>query len=599
MSRPAVQSPLQPRPASREALPCGLPELRVLARTWILPVDERKRQTAAWAFTAETIRAYAQSCGEILDEPLLITPLRLALTYHLTKEAIALAHAIGQEAAQLPPLQACYQLSATYTAMLPAALRSAWGAYYTPPALTDRLLTLAVEAGVDWATARVFDPACGGGAFLLPVALQMRTALVGLSAGALLEHLGSHLCGFEIDPFAAWLTQVWLEIAFAQEVRASGKPFPPVVRVCDALIQLPAAEPAFDLVIGNPPYGRVTLSSAQRSTFKRGLFGHANLYGVFTDLALRWTIAGGVIALVTPTSFLAGEYFKALRAVLAEEAPPLALDFLRARRGVFEDVLQEAALSTYRRGGQKTAAAVHHLVVDERGTTITATGSFSLPTQPSAPWIAPREPAHCQLVEQLATMPTRLSDWGYQVSTGPLVWNRFKDQLGSQPGSDVFPLIWAEAVTADGRFVNRCEKRNHAPFFRARAGDEWLRVTRACVLVQRTTAKEQQRRLIAAEMPATFIAQHGAVVVENHLNMVRPIAGLPKVSPAAVAAVLNSHAADQAFRCISGSVAVSAFELEALPLPSIAQMRKVDALIQRQAAAAKIEAAISRIYKLA
>jgi adenine-specific DNA-methyltransferase len=39
------------------------------------------------------------------------------------------------------------------------------------------------------------------------------------------------------------------------------------------------------------------------------------------------------------------------------------------------------------------------------------------------------------------------------------------------------------------------------------------------VLVQRTTAKEQHRRLISAEMPAELIAQHGRITVENHLNM--------------------------------------------------------------------------------
>ena len=41
-----------------------------------------------------------------------------------------------------------------------------------------------------------------------------------------------------------------------------------------------------------------------RRRYRRSLYGHANQYGVFTDLALRWTVPGGVIAYVTPTSFL-------------------------------------------------------------------------------------------------------------------------------------------------------------------------------------------------------------------------------------------------------------------------------------------------------
>ena len=59
--------------------------------------------------------------------------------------------------------------------------------------------------------------------------------------------------------------------------------------------------------------------------------------------------------------------------------------------------------------------------------------------------------------------------------------------------------------------------------------------------------------------------------MENHLNMVRPMVEKPAVSLRVIAAFLNSEVVDAAFRCISGSVAVSATELEALPLPSPAQ----------------------------
>ena len=185
------------------------------------------------------------------------------------------------------------------------------------------------------------------------------------------------------------------------------------------------------------------------------------------------------------------------------------------------------------------------------------------------------EPSHVQLIAAAEGLSDRLADWGYEVSTGPLVWNRFKPQMRARAGRGLHPLIWAEAVTADGRFVFRADKKNHAPFFKPEKGDAWLIVNRSCVLVQRTTAKEQLRRLIAAELSQDFIETHGGVIVENHLNMVRAN-GAPKVSPAAVAAVLNSDIIDQAFRCISGSVAVSAFELEAIPLPPASAMSAIE-----------------------
>ena len=350
-------------------------------------------------------------------------------------------------------------------------------------------------------------------------------------------------------------------------------------------------------MIGNPPYGRVTLPPEERARFKRSLFGHANLYGLFTDLALRHTKTGGVIAYVTPTSFLAGEYFKNLRALLGRDAPPATIDFVAARKGVFDDVLQETLLATYRRGGNATPFTVHEVAPAPRSTIKTTTaGTVSLPADRSQPWLLPRTPLQAPLVARLADMPRRLSDWGYGVSTGPLVWNRYKAQLVHTPGRNRYPLIWAEAVTADGQFIYRAEKRNHAPYFEMKAGDGCLAVDYPCVLLQRTTAKEQHRRLIAAALPDEFLARHGKVVVENHLNMLRPISDCPAVPADVLAAFLNSEAADRAFRCVSGSVAVSAYELEALPLPSPERLTKLAQLVRRKASRARIEAACAGLY---
>lgn len=597
MPRPSRQLPT-PSPGSvgqpifRDAS-ISLQTGRIMARAWSEQVRDDRRQHAVWSFVAAAVTSYVEATreqGHIIGE---VRSHSRPLTYILDTSAAELAHTLGRAAAAFPIEEACYQLSACYTAMLPQKIRSAWGAYYTPPALTERLLSLADEAGTDWASDKVLDPACGGGAFLLPVARRMRGALTSLCAADLLAHFDAHLAGFEIDPFAAWLTQVWLEIAFSNEIAEAGMPFPDVVNVCNSLEQTPAE--SFDLVIGNPPYGRLKLEASLREQYRRSLFGHANLYGLFTDLALRWAKPQGVIAYVTPTSFLAGEYFKALRSLLATEAPPQAMEFVTARRGVFDDVLQETMLSTYRKCAADATATVHFLSVN--GTAeVTHVGHFALPSATSDPWLAPRHPADDVLIQRLNEMPARLADWGYKVSTGPLVWNRFKEQFRSKPGKDTLPVIWAEAVGTDGRFAFRAEKRNHLPHFKTETRDAWLKVTQSCVLLQRTTAKEQQRRLIAAELPAEFIEQHGAVIVENHLNMIKPTIKKPKVSPALVAVIMNSKVADRAFRCISGSVAVSAFELEALPLPPAGAMKKLEKLVATRAPQSKIEAELQRLY---
>jgi adenine-specific DNA-methyltransferase len=568
-----------------------LSRTRPLARAWAATIPEMRRLENAGAFAMRALLSFA---AEVVHD-MVVGAGALDFRVTLDDAPAELARSIGRTAAKLPILEALHQITSLYAALLPEQYRGKAGAFYTPPCLAARLLDQADEAGLDWTTAKVLDPAAGGGVFLAHAATRMLAALGECEPRLAIRQLKNRLQGLELDPHAAALAQVSLEVVLADIIKAAGEGAPSFVRVCDTLEQ--PAKATFDLVVGNPPYGRVTLTDEARRRYARGLYGHANMYGVFTDVALRWTKRGGLIAYLTPTSFLAGQYYSALRGLLAKEAPPVAIDFVHARKGVFEDVLQETLLAVYRKGGSPLRAQIHYLTVtSELGADVKRNGTVGLPHPPSRPWLAPRSPEHSGLISRVEAMPHRLADWGYTVSTGPLVWNRYKDQMRQHAGAGVHPLVWAEAVTADGRFVYRADKRNHAPYFKVGRGDAWLVVKDPCVLVQRTTSKEQARRLIAAEMPAAFLETHGGVIVENHLNMVRAIGPGPKVSPGVVAALLNSGVADEVFRCMSGSVAVSAFELEALPLPPPNALSDIEALVGHGAPGFEIEAAIAALY---
>lgn len=510
-------------------------------------------------------------------------------------EAQAIVTAIADGAAQLSVEEAAYLIGSTYAAMLPPQFRSDHGVYYTPPMVVRRLLDAATDAGVNWTTCRVLDPACGGGAFLGPVAARMVEALKGCNRRVVVRNIAARLRGLEIDPFAAWMSQVFLEVTLNDLLGGGGDEIGSLITVGDSLAGDDNAE--FDLVIGNPPYGRLKLTTQQREQYRRSLFGHANLYGVFLDFAVRKALPnGGLVAYVTPTSFLSGEYFKRLRGLLAAEAGPVSLDFVSERAGVFDDVLQETLLAVYRRG-EKAQPCVNFVEVRATKVVVTSAGSVSLPKNAEEPWILPRALDSSDLAKRLRTLPARLADWGYGVSTGPLVWNRYKERLRERHERGTVPLIWAESVSADGTFSFRAARRNHAPYFAKEKGDEWLIVNRPCVLLQRTTAKEQPRRLIAAELPPEFLAEYGAVTIENHLNMIVPIVHTPVVDTLALAAFLNSVIADRAFRCINGSVAVSAFELESMPLPSATTMVELSRLLRTRHSRIEIEELCRQLYE--
>ena len=506
-----------------------------------------------------------------------------------------LASELGEIAAEFSDCKASYLLGTIYTAMLPSGLRSELGAFYTPPHYVNRLMDAAGMAGFDWARGRVIDPACGGGAFLTPVALRMLAAMDGGSAEFLLARIAARLRGSELDPFAAWMSHVLLESALLPWCVEAKKRMPRMITVGDSLDLLTLGE--FDLVIGNPPYGRVTLSPERREQYARSLYGHANLYGLFTDLAIRLAKPGGIIAYVTPTSFLGGQYFKGLRELLAKEAPPRYVDFIRHRDGVFDDVLQETMLAVYRKG--TPVADVEVSCLEPQGSeavAVASAGSIKI-TEGGQPWLLPRSVYQAKFFAKLHVLTCRLQDCGYAVSTGPLVWNRHKGQLRSlKQGKGVHPLVWAESVTAN-RFAFKADRRNHVPYIQVSKDQSHLLVKNTCVLVQRTTSKEQNRRLVAAVMPAAFAKKHGGAVVENHLNMVYS-ASDKGISPETISAVLNSHALDAAFRCISGSVAVSAYELNALPLPDLQDLLSIQNLIENGADPVLVEKRLNKIYEL-
>lgn len=570
---------------------------RAMSHAFAVASKEKDHLSLARSFAHRLVTAWWRALTKEDSERFPIRPVLSPFKMvPLPKSASALADSLGSAAAILDPESAAYHIGLTYTGMLPIEFRSTYGIYYTPPALTARLISHATDAGVDWTRARILDPACGGGAFLTPVAQRIIDSLPGKQAKSVLKSISTRLQGFELDPFGAWLSQISLDAVVLPLSYKTGSQLPVLVSVCDSLKRTPSTD-LFDLIIGNPPYGRVKLDPTERTKYKNSLYGHANLYGLFTDMAVQNTKECGVIAYVTPTSFLAGEYFKNLRLLLGQSAPPISFDFITARKGVFDEVLQETLLAIYRRAGERQAIKVNQVTPSAQSLVIKSVGKVALPLDLSSPWVLPRDPDQTILVNKLNSMSYRLSDWGYAVSTGPLVWNRYKDQLAHKSGKNCYPLIWSEALTQDGEFIFRAEKRNHAPFFHLSARDKSLLINKSCVLLQRTTAKEQARRLIAAVLPQAFLDKHRAVVVENHLNMLRPTITSPAVSVEVLAAFLNSSIVDRAFRCLSGSVAVSAFELESLPLPHPATLTPLQRLVEQGGTKEQIDIVCDSLYR--
>ena len=517
-------------------------------------------------------------------------------------ETQKLSREIAEYFVSLNIMEYAHLLGNLYTMLLPDSYRSDNGVYYTPPALAERLLDLLTAEGADWIQAEILDPACGGGAFLITVANRILGdyRIKAFSSEEKIRHLETHLAGFELDAFAGWLTQTLLDILVYSESVEMGRRLKPVVKIEDTIQHALKESRRFDVILGNPPYGKIQLGDTLRKDYARCLYGHANLYGLFIDAALRLNIRDGLIGFVTPTSFLGGKYFSNLRKLLSEMAPPLAIDFISMRTGVFDQVLQETCLAVFGKNNTKTVTT-NKISVEKDVYNVERLGSFPIETGVN-PWIIAREPEEAELLNRANAMKNTLEDYGYKVFTGQLVWNRLKKQICQGKIQQGKPIIWAEAILPDGEFSFDYKSRKDKKYIKIGDAQDFLVCKEPVVLVQRTTSKEQQRRLQSCVLPESFIKEWNGVVVENHVNIIRPISETPQISLQALCLLLNCKTVDRFFRCLSGSVAVSASELHAIPLPPADKLNKLEELAgswkNRKINAEKIEQVIMSAYGL-
>lgn len=461
---------------------------------------------------------------------------------------------------------AAQTLGVAYVAALSPQVRARHGRHYTPADLAGHLWTMTRRALSSPPRARrlpglVRDRACGAGALLLPPFREHIQASARTDAEVALAALPSVIEGIDADPNAVWLANVALAAEalplLAAVPTSRRRPFPALARRGDGLER---CERLARAEMQNPPYGRVRLTLEERERWGHVLYGHANLYGLFIAAALDGLDADGVLAALVPTSFTSGLYFSRLRETLSKQAPLREAAFVVERDGVFANVLQETCLAIFtRRRARRTAIMSLNGHAEKVAQVRSPRGS--------GPWLLPRRADDAPVAAASANLTLRLADVGYRCSTGPLVWNRRKPDLTSARVQGSVPILWAADI--DGGTLHRDKIRDGMRFVKLRDGDEPVLVLKEpAVLVQRTTAPEQARRLVVADLsPEALRDWGGRLVVENHVNVLRPTVDEPLLKRETLAAVLSTDPLDRVTRSLAGSVAVSAYELESLPFP--------------------------------
>lgn len=476
--------------------------------------------------------------------------------------------------------EAAYWVATAYATLVEDEVRTQRALFFTHPVLAERVIDDLLAQGASLTEDHWHDPACGGAAFLVPVALRMANALQekGLHPEEIVARISKNLSGNDTSGTLIRFSKVFLNLALAPLLQAAGQPLGVRITEGDGLRKWRgAARP--DVVICNPPYRKLKAEEVAqyRDSHVHALQGQPNIYAVFIEQALRVVSPGGLVGLLTPTSYLTGPYFSSLRKHLCAASQVCSLDLLGNRTSTFLNVEQETAIATLRATVADNSQAPKVAVWVETG--FEEVGAVSLRTD-GGPWVLPRSANDKSLIQLSAKSLHRLKDYGYTPRIGAMVAYRSARVTHAKPetrdGKLVVPLIWATDITPQGAFVHgRHHRRSHRAdeaFIEVSSKESTGVLTHPAVLLQRLTSTDQSRRLVAAALPETLLTTYSGYVCENHvIALLR--AQDSSWSPQEMAAILRTNVIDRLYRAVSSSSNVGSYELNELPLPCPHKLR--------------------------
>jgi adenine-specific DNA-methyltransferase len=572
------------------------PRISTLRQIRLLGETARQLSCDAETVVGTALRLWCQS--DFLSAPK--TNLKYSSSLKSTKQMRDFVSLLRQ----MEFLEASYWLSSAYAMLIEEGHRKALAMFFTPLSLTRGLLDDLTNHGADFGRHSFLDPACGGAAFLAPIAIRMRTALEarGLPPRARLEHIEKHLSGVDKDSTLCKLSRQFLYMALHEDIESSGYAPTFSIAVGDSLQTQDHNLRRHDVVICNPPYRKLAASETASlpPAFTCIVEAQPNIYGLFIFQCTRLVREGGLVALVTPASFLSGQYFSRLRNFLVKNTQIKHIGLVSGRVGIFIDVQQETVLTVLSSVAScnRTKCETSVSVVSVDGE-YTAVGSTELPCGEMV-WPIPRTVSDVALLRLAADTEFRLTDYGYKVRIGTYVWNRdprpsyatLKDARKARASTAV-PLLWSGDISPNGRlnFEPAAKSGNHhfVDFGDKRHASM---VHKPCVIMQRVTSNEQTRRLVAAPVPKKLFQEYCGFVGENHVVVLEPVIDIPALKPSQLAKLFSSHAVDRLYRCISGATNLSVFELNQLALPDPEKLK------QLLAGGSAMEQAVNQAYGL-
>ncbi|MGB9152817.1 MAG: Eco57I restriction-modification methylase domain-containing protein [Alphaproteobacteria bacterium] len=433
------------------------------------------------------------------------------------------------------------------------------GQFMTPPAIADFMANLfphPLQKHV-----RLLDAGAGQGALSFAFMEQWASKIAGSCE--------AHLYEFDDDTIIRLRKKLasWPDDLRVKTQISAGD----FIEMAATMIRLQRG-PRFTHAILNPPYKKISSNSHHRRLLSSIGLETVNLYSAFVGLSLDLMESGGQLVAIIPRSFCNGPYYKPFRAFITKRAAIRHIHLFGSRDKAFKDdaVLQENVIIRLERGGKQGNVVVSTSTDDSFLDYQELSHSFKRIVFPSDPESFIHVPTSGEItfLECSPSFQNCLADIGVNISTGPVVDFRLRDELRAMPEKNTVPLLYSNHFTSAGLdWPNPESKKPNAIVFSDET-EKWFYPNGFYTVVRRFSSKEEKRRIVANVVdPATLPAQ--VLGFENHLNVFHENRQpLSELLARGLAVYLNCTAVDQFFRRFNGHTQVNAMDLKLMKYPS-------------------------------
>lgn len=325
--------------------------------------------------------------------------------------------------------------------------------------------------------------------------------------------------------------------------------------------------------IMNPPYRKMSSSSLHRNLLRTVDIETVNLYSAFVALALHMLGKRGSLVAIIPRSFCNGPYYRPFRELILRNAAIKRIHLFGSRNKAFKDdnVLQENIIIVLEKNGSQGDVAISTSVDDSFTDAPVVQLPFSMIVKEDDLELFIHIPTSLSVdrIDNAPMIDFSLADIGMQISTGPVVDFRMKEQLRDMPEEGTVPLLYPchfSHQTIQWPLENG-KKPNSIVF--NHTTEKWLYPNGFYTVVRRFSAKEEKRRIVASVIEPSKFPNAKVLGIENHLNVFHMgKKGLPEMLARGLAIFLNTTAVDDNFRRFSGHTQVNATDLKLMKYPS-------------------------------